>query len=147
MHFFKIIECSLSTQTVIKCWQTPCFGYKCSSTLTCCSCCNLQCFGFLLPLMMMKSHHHSEFCASLMYHKSDPELWVGGGRGLPLLETFTWQNLTSRERVTRFGGSDPTHHINVINLIWKIVWSGFKIKKILHLKHVKAWPEAILHKI
>ena len=56
-----------------KCWQTMCFADKCTSTLTCCSCCNLQCNGFLLlTLIMMQSHHQSEVCESLMYHESDP---------------------------------------------------------------------------
>ena len=55
-------------------WQSTCFGDKCSSTLMCCSCCNLQCCGFLLlPLIMMQSNCRSEFCANLMCYKSDPD--------------------------------------------------------------------------
>ena len=68
-------------------------------TLTCCSCCNLQCCGFLLlPLIMMQSYGQSEFCAnsvSRIRHR------LGG---LPHRETFTWrQNLNLAERVARYG--------------------------------------------
>ena len=37
----------------------------------CCSCCNLQCCGFLLLPLMMQNHRQSEFCANLMYCESD----------------------------------------------------------------------------
>ena len=78
----KIIEWSLSTTTKKKCWQTTCFGDQCTSSLTCCSCCNLQCNSFLLlTLIMMQSHRQNEFCANLMYHKSDP-----GQVGYPTLK-------------------------------------------------------------
>ena len=85
-----------------------CFGDDyCSSTLTCCSCCNRQCCGFvLLPLIIMQSHRQSEFCENLMYHESDPvtrvttpwslhgKIWPRLG-GLPGLA----------DRANRLGGS------------------------------------------
>ena len=95
-------------------------------TLTCCSCCNLQCYaGFLLlPFNDVKpplTWILREFDVSHIR----PRLG-----GLPHLETFTYQNLTPVERVTRSGrpGYLPwrvnTYYVNVIKLKWEIIWSG-----------------------
>ena len=75
-----------------------------SSTLTCCSCCNLQSCGFLLfPLIMMQNHRQKwilcKFDVSRMYHptlkfymaKFDP-----GWEGYPVWQTGL---------ATRLGGS------------------------------------------
>ena len=50
--------------------------------------------------------------------------------GLPLLETFTWQNLTGWEGypvcqtgLPAFAGH-PIYHVNVITLEWEIIWTG-----------------------
>ena len=91
-----------------KCWQTTCFGDKCTSTLTCYCCCNLQCNGFiLLTLMMIQSHRQSEFCENLMYHQSDP-----GQAGNPTLKRLhgkIWLRLRGSpglvDGATRLGGS------------------------------------------
>ena len=63
--------------------------------------------------------------------------------GLPHLETFTWQNLTPAERVTRSGrpGNLPqadqtTYHVNVIKLKWEIIWKG----GLLHLSGITHQP-------
>ena len=80
------------------CWQTTFFRGWCFFTLACCSCCKLQCCGFLLlPLIMMQSYRQSEFCGNSV-SRIRPRLG-----GLPHLETFTWQNLTPAARVTRSG--------------------------------------------
>ena len=51
---------------------------------SCCSCCNLQCCGFLLlPLIMMQRHRQSEFSMNLMFHESDP-----GKAGYPTLNVY-----------------------------------------------------------
>ena len=90
-----------------KYWQTTCSGDQCSCTLICCSCCNLQCCGFLLLPFMMQSHRQSEFCANLMYHESDPCL-----AGYPTLKRLNGKILPwlrglpgLADRDTRFGGS------------------------------------------
>ena len=46
--------------------------------------------------------------------------------GLPHFETFTWQSLTTAEKVTRSGRpgypSHPTYHINAIKLKRETIW-------------------------
>ena len=37
----------------------------------------------LFPLIMMQSHHQSEFCSNLKYHESDP-----GQAGYPTLNVY-----------------------------------------------------------
>ena len=73
-----------------------------------CSCCNLQCDGFLLlTLIMMPSHRQSEFCANLMYHESNP-----GQAGHPTLKRLhgkIWPRLRGQpdllDRAARLSGS------------------------------------------
>ena len=122
-----------------KCWQTTCFG-DCSSTLTCRSCCNLQCCGcLLLPLIMMQSHRQSEFCANLMYHESDP-----GQAGYPTLKRLhgkIWPRLRGlpglADRATRRGGS-PHLSCRRDHLKWEIIWTGRlpHLSRLLHLPGV-----------
>ena len=80
----------ITSNNVGSCWSKMLRPFPRSITLTCCSYCNLKWCGFLLWLLMMQtSHRQSEFCANL-----------------PHLETFTWENLTQAERVTRSGRLD-----------------------------------------
>ena len=62
MHFFKIIELSLSAYTVKKILANHVFWWWLLLFYTpCCSCWNFQCCGFLLlPLKMMQSHCQNE---------------------------------------------------------------------------------------
>ena len=66
--------------------------------------------------------------------------------GLPHLETFTWQNLTPSERVTRSGRpryppwqvTPLPHRVNVIKLKWGNIWTGRlpHLSRLLHLPGV-----------
>ena len=74
----------------------------------------------LLPLIMMQSYRQSEFCVNSVSRNQPP---LGG---LPHLETFTWQNLTPAERVTRSGrpGYPPWRVTPPIKLKCEIIWTG-----------------------
>ena len=86
-------------------------------TLTCCSCCNLQCYaGFLLLPFNDTKPPPKWILREFDVSRIRPRLG-----GLPHLEAFTWENLAPAERVTRSGrpGYPPwrtTYHVNVIKL-------------------------------
>ena len=67
--------------------------------------------------------------------------------GLPHLETFTWQNLTPSERVTRSGRpryppwqvTPLPHRVNVIKLKWGNIWTG-RLPHLSRLPHLPGVP-------
>ena len=82
-----------------KCWQTTCFGDQCSSSLTCCSCCNPS----VQWLSIVNFNNNAEPPPKWILRKFDVSRIRPRPGGLPHLETFTWQNFTPAERVTRSG--------------------------------------------
>ena len=89
------------------------------STLTCCSCCNLQCCGFLLlPLIIMWSHPAPKWIL--------PEFDVSRIR--PRLAWFSSPWNVYMAKLWQTGLStlkgDPTYHVKVIKLKWEIIWTG-----------------------
>jgi len=62
--------------------------------------------------------------------------------GLTHLETFTWQNFTPAERVTRSTAlaGHPTYHVNVIKLKWEIIWTG-GLPHLSELPHLPGIPQ------
>ena len=58
--------------------------------------------------------------------------------GLPHFETFTWQNLTRAQGVTRSAGH-PTYHVNVIKLKWQIIQTG-GLPPLSELPHLPGVP-------
>ena len=124
-----------------KCWQTTCFGDQCTSSLTCCSCWNLPCNGFLLlTLIIMQSHRQNEFCANLMYHKSDP-----GQAGYPTLKRLhgkIWPRLRElpglADRATCLGGS-PHLSCKRDQIIGEIIWTG-GLPHLSELPHLPGVP-------
>ena len=104
-----------------KCWQT-------TSTLTCCSCCNLQCCGFLLlPLIIMWSHPAPKW----ILREADVSriqlrlAWVTSPWNVDVAKfDLSWEGYPVRQTGLPTLKGHPTKHVNVIKLKWEIIWRG-----------------------
>ena len=98
-----------------KCWQT-------TSTLNCCSCCNLQCCGFLLlPLIIMWSHPAPKWILrEFDVSRIRPRLaWVSSPWNVDMAKfDLSWEGYLVWQTGLPTLKGDPTYHVNVIKLKW-----------------------------
>ena len=91
---------------------------------SCCSCCNLQCCGFLLLSLIMMQNQW-------ILHEFDVSRIRPRLGGLPHLERLhgkIWLRLRGLPAVWQTGQpaltGHPTYHVNVIKLTREIIWTG-----------------------
>ena len=100
-----------------KCWQT-------TSTLTCCSCCNLQCCGFLLlPLIIMWSHPAPKWILrEFDVSRIRPRLaWVTSPWNVDMAKfDLSWEGYPVCQTGLPTLKGYHTYHVNVIKLTWEI---------------------------
>ena len=98
------------------------------STLTCCSCCNLQCCSFLLlPLIIMWSHPAPKWILrEFDLSRIRPRLaWVSSPWNVDMAKfDLSWEGYPVWHTGLPTLKGDPTYHVNVIKLKWEIIWTG-----------------------
>ena len=98
-----------------------------SSTLSCCSCCKLQCCSILLlPLIMMQSYRQSEFSAI-----SVSRIPANSARRVtPTWNVYRakfdpgWEGYPEWQTGLPALAGHPTYHVHEIKLKWEIIWTG-----------------------
>ena len=94
----------------------------------CSSCCNLQCCGFLLVLLIIMWSHPApkwilrEFDVS----RIRPRLaWVTSPWNVDMAKVdLSWEGYPVGQTGLPTLKGHPTYHVNVIKLKWEIIWTG-----------------------